>query len=591
VLLAGHPQLVYQTAILATASTVGFAIGDGRWRRLGYLAGGALLGVCIALPQLVAVLYATADSAITGGRDLDALLSTSLSMERKYLARAVLGTVTDQDPAVFAGSFESIAFLGVVAAALALVGAIVRIVDRATRAWAIAWSIVAVLAVVWAWGPRTMVFRAAFAALPGFDLARASARWMVVFAIVACVFVGAGVDAVRAGLTRRQVGAVAGAIVVTALAIAIGPLITFDRRSAVIWAVTGAVCVVLLALNTVRGRAARITTVTLIVLAMVELGAMSINSLPQGLRTDVAFTEHRTATTDFLEAQTSGMVVALTDDGVPVEYQVPGLRPNANVLFDIASIDGYDGGVQLTQRWVDALRRFSPDPPEDLPLRNSLALPVEPGPLGRIGVRYVLIDLDRPPEQFVPGWAGPVASDDTFEVWENPQWMGEATAWSAAIVDDDPAETLRESPEAVGGVALVADADDVIQCTGEGCEPVALAVDRPRPERIEIVTDLDRPTIVSVAAQALPGWTVTVDGEAADVIEVDGLFLGVAVPAGAHEVVFSYRSPWMRATLAISALAVAATIALAIAGTVKRERTPQVAGDTDRYPVNVTSGV
>ena len=28
------------------------------------------------------------------------------------------------------------------------------------------------------------------------------------------------------------------------------------------------------------------------------------------------------------------------------------MRPNANVLAGVASIDGYDGGVQITERWA-----------------------------------------------------------------------------------------------------------------------------------------------------------------------------------------------------------------------------------------------
>ncbi len=76
---------------------------------------------------------------------------------------------------------------------------------------------------------------------------------------------------------------------------------------------------------------------------------------------------------------------------------------------EFASIDGYDGGVQITERWADALRRFQPDPPIELPLRNSLTLPIEPEPLARLGVRYILLDNKRPPDVFIPGWDGPLA--------------------------------------------------------------------------------------------------------------------------------------------------------------------------------------
>jgi hypothetical protein len=154
--------------------------------------------------------------------------------------------------------------------------------------------------------------------------------------------------------------------------VVLGVFTTADRRSATIWAVTAAVVLGLLAANSMAPRAVRVTAVAVLALAALELGAMSLHSIPQQSRIDGSFTSFRTPTTDFLAGVDAGFTVALTDDGRPAEYQVPGMRPNANVLNQVASIDGYDGGVQITERWADALRRFQPDPPTELPLRNSL---------------------------------------------------------------------------------------------------------------------------------------------------------------------------------------------------------------------------
>jgi hypothetical protein len=581
ILLAGHPQLVYQAAVLAGVATIGFAIDDQRWRRLGHVAIGAMLGVLIAIPQLVAVLFATSDSAITAGRDLEALRSPALSLPSEYLAQAVLGTVQNRDPAVFASGFESIVFIGVIVALLMVIGAVALIWRRQTRSWAIALAVMALLALSWATGPRSLLFRAAFDVVPGFDLARASARWLVIVALIAALFAGAGVDAMWRGVQRAQLASAAlAAAGVTAL-IGFGVLVTADRRSAIIWAVTAGVALAVLAANTFAPRALRASAVGLLVLGAVELGAMSVHSIPQQLRTDTPFTAMQTATTDYLANVDAGFTVALTDDGRLADYQVPGLRPNANALNGIASIDGYDGGVQITQRWADALRRFQPEPPTELPLRNSLTLPIEPVPLARLGVRYLLLDLARPPADFIPGWTGPVVSDDFFEVWENPAWLGDAVAWSSAIVSNDPAELLRTNPRSVTNSALVTDTASTLDCNVE-CEPVGLATNRPRPERIEVSVDADRATVVSVARQALAGWTLTIDGEASDVVEVDGLFLGALVPPGAHELVFTYRSPWLRVTLVLSLLAVTATIALGVGATVRsRRRIPAAGGGGD----------
>jgi hypothetical protein len=581
ILLAGHPQLVYQAAILAVFALVGFVFGSDRWRRFGHVALGASLGVLVALPQLVAVLYATGDSAITGGRDLEALRSPALSLPTEYAARAVLGTVQDRDPAAFASGFESIVFLGVVVSVLFVVGAVSLIARRQTRPWAIALIGVALLALTWATGPRSLLFRLAFDLLPGFDLARASSRWLVIVALVVALFAGAGIDAIWRGAQRNQlIGAALAAAAVAAL-LGLGLLETADRRSASIWAITAAIALALVAANTFAPRALRATAVMLLAFTAIELGLMSLHSIPHQLRSDTSFTSLHTPTTDFLAGADGGFTIALTDDGRPAAYQVPGLRPNANVINGIASIDGYDGGVQITQRWADALRRFQPDPPIELPLRNSLTLPIEPEPLARLGVRYILLDLARPPTDFIPRWDGPVAADDLFEVWENPAWLGDATAWPSAVVTDDPAALLRVSSASVTNSALVSEGSAALECARD-CDAVGVELTRPRPERIVVTTDLDRPTVVSVAQQALPGWTATIDGEGVDVVEIDGIFLGASVPAGAHEIVFTYRSRWLTTTLVLSMLAIAATITLAVGDTVLKRRRAQVTADGDR---------
>ncbi len=477
ILLAGHPQLVYETLLLAVAATIGFAIGGERWRRLPHLAGGAVLGAMIALPQLVAVVVATSDSALSLGRNQD-LLNPQLAMLPSSTARALLGTVQNSDPARFVGSFESIAFIGVVGAVLAVIGITDAVMKPQRRPWAISFVVIGVLAVVWAMGPRTFVFDTAFDVLPGFDLARASARWLVVFTIVASLFVGVGVDVLTRRVRPVHLVAAVVATLAVAGALAIG-LVDAAGRTMALWALTAAAAiglVVVIMAATPRTRWATAAIGAVLAIGAIEMTAMSLHSMPMSKTTDTPFTDHPSTTTDYLRDHPGGSTIALTDEELGPAYEVPGMRPNANVLSEIPSIDGYDGGVQITKRWAKSLERFTPDPPTELPLRNSLHVPVTPESMSRLGVRYALLDNGRDPDVFIPGWVGPLADDGNISVWENPTWIGDAVAWPTVTVAaaDDAADLLRTDPDRYEGIAIVDRITAALPCTdptAAGCAP------------------------------------------------------------------------------------------------------------------------
>ena len=71
------------------------------------------------------------------------------------------------------------AFLGVTFSLLVVIGLVAAVAEPSTRPWAISLGVIALLGAVWALGPRTFVFRVAYDVVPGFDLARGSARWIV----------------------------------------------------------------------------------------------------------------------------------------------------------------------------------------------------------------------------------------------------------------------------------------------------------------------------------------------------------------------------------------------------------------------------
>jgi Bacterial membrane protein YfhO len=71
---------------------------------------------------------------------------------------------------------------------------------------------------------------------------------------------------------------------------------------------------------------------------------------------------------------------------------------------------------------------------------------------------------------------------------------------------------------------------------------------------VAIRARLSRPGLVVLNDSFAPGWSVQVDGRDAEPVRVNDVMRGVAVGAGAHEVVWSYRVPGLRAGAALSAV-------------------------------------
>ena len=69
------------------------------------------------------------------------------------------------------------------------------------------------------------------------------------------------------------------------------------------------------------------------------------------------------------------------------------------------------------------------------------------------------------------------------------------------------------------------------------------AADRPGPGEWDIRTSGGFPSLLVVAETYYPGWEATVDGKAVAVVQADGAFVGVPLPAGDHVVHVEYVRP------------------------------------------------
>ncbi|MGZ5472606.1 MAG: hypothetical protein ACXW31_01745 [Thermoanaerobaculia bacterium] len=87
--------------------------------------------------------------------------------------------------------------------------------------------------------------------------------------------------------------------------------------------------------------------------------------------------------------------------------------------------------------------------------------------------------------------------------------------------------------------------------------------------RASVTVDAEREGVIVLHQQAAPGWRVTMDGQEAESIPVDGLFRGVRVARGRHEIVWVYRPPALLGGAIVTMLTL---ISLTLFSFVKRAR-------------------
>ena len=112
--------------------------------------------------------------------------------------------------------------------------------------------------------------------------------------------------------------------------------------------------------------------------------------------------------------------------------------------------------------------------------------------------------------------------------------------------------------------AYVETTDEPVSCGVDDCPPVGLPVARRSPSDVVVRSESDHDTVVAISEQYDDGWHVTVDGSSAEVLAVDGIQIGVMVPAGAHEVHFTYRPDGLTMSIVVSILATLGALALVV---------------------------
>ena len=251
-ILAGHPQQLYMSTAFCTVFLL-FAVlahrRDGAswsWRdaalRGGLYVAALALGAAMAAMQILPSLLLSSLSIRSGGLALYEAGSFSLSPGAlgPALLPSFIYSPSSQEFLAFAG------FTAIWLAALALFAPV-------RRRFVFFFVGLALVCVVLSVGPATPVFRVAHAVVPGFDLFRVPARWLLGLNISLAFLAGMGLDyllRLNSGWSRRTLAALAAALSAVGAAAAISVLADGSIPDTVprVWAAAAALSVGVLAL-------------------------------------------------------------------------------------------------------------------------------------------------------------------------------------------------------------------------------------------------------------------------------------------------------------------------------------------------------
>ena len=207
------------------------------------------------------------------------------------------------------------------------------------------------------------------------------------------------------------------------------------------------------------------------------------------------------------------------------------------------------------------------------PPRDRLRLAAD-GPRRRLApgrTRLARLGEDAAPAgyDFASGGRRPLPA---YTVYENTQ------AFPRAFVVPEAAP-LPERPMVLDALAATDFRERVLLEQWDGSpRPGGAAADyRPaevleyRPNRVRIGVGPGAAGYLVLADVWYPGWTCTVDGRPAPLYRADYLFRAVELPEGAREVVFTFAPASYRLGRLVSGAALAAALALLLAGAVRKK--------------------
>lgn len=240
-----------------------------------------------------------------------------------------------------------------------------------------------------------------------------------------------------------------------------------------------------------------------------------------------------------------------------------------SLTYGLYDVRGYDP-PQPTQRYFDLWRSVNPQLISWQPPTVSDISPQSLNLLSVLGVRYVLAR----PGLVAPNGDTPLTgklklaySGTDATIFRNVGAVPRAYV-ARSVELTDSVERTRERVIDPGfdprRAVLVERTEPGVAGLAGRSGGGSVAVVRDENSRVTLRATLPRRGLVVLDDQYTDGWSVDVDGHAATPLHVNDVLRGVVVPAGRHEVTWSYRVPGLRVGAALSLLALALLVAGAV---------------------------
>jgi len=406
-LLAGHTQTAYINLFGVGTWTLALA-GRSLWLRrrqptlvqeawyvpLAIYVIGVVVGTMLAAPQLIPTLELSGLGIRSGG--LSFLEATSFSLKPLSLLWTLLptyGLVGYETIFETAAWSEFIAWIGVLALLLALLGAVK---GKGLARWmGIGFVVMGLFLALGRWNP---VYWLLHQVVPGFDLFRTPARWMMLYTVGVAVLAGLGAQALPEVVRQRQA----------------------DRGSARHWlpnAVAWGVPLLLVVELLLAARALPLADPT------APEAVYGLRTAPAHLKTDPGrllaemqemdpamggrFLGMSTITYDpgdmadsrriYRDPDSPQLTESAFNDLIIAQKVQELLVPNLSLFWRIPAVDGYDGGTLPLQRYNDLVALLAPGSvlAPDGRLREQIAEVPPTALLDALHVQYIITDKVR----------------------------------------------------------------------------------------------------------------------------------------------------------------------------------------------------